>query len=280
MSANCLEKNIKVAAENNNLKLGELRVPVKLSPVGYENDIRISAIKDITIKVIGNGHIGTAADNITLTSVDITAGTYTRLWFENANYEISISDKYSLRNLLAGMNAPSILGFDLSELKYANFSNLQLIGDYHVGSVNDVKANNVAFNSGTLEGDLNLYNDASVPNGVSGTFIFAGTKFSGNIEKLKYSNSTTTINVLYSNVSGVLSSLASKTNLERVMLNGTKVTGSVESLIDAMKANRSTGTLTITAYNKEDITYTNQSFKTLGITNVTYNFATNQYTTS
>jgi len=279
MDKNCLVTKLKVVVENNNPKLGELRVPVRLSPSNYDKDIRISATKNITIRVIGNGHIGTSQDNITLTSVDIAADTYTPLWFENADYEISISDKYSLRNLLAGNNNFSILGFDVSELKYANFSNFKLVGDYHTGNVNEVKASNVSFNSNTLQGNLDLYSDSAVPNGISNIFQFSGNGCSGNIEKLKYT-SATTINVMYSNVSGVLSSLSSKTNLETVILNGSKVTGSVESLIDAMKANRSTGTLTITARNKEDITYTNQSFKTLGITNVTYNFATNQYTTS
>lgn len=265
---NCLETRLKASVNNDSLtKLGELVIHVTEGSVSNEASFIITHSNSVKVTPKNGGKIGLANNALSTDPITLTSGATTTIYVENKTFDITVEDKYNILRLYLGNNSESLCTINVNDLAYTNLLTLKIIGAC-TGSINNVKTNQIYISSNTIDGNLDLFE--TVPNGILNIWKFTGIKISGNINKLT-SATVGTIDIFNTSISGDISSLSENIAMTTLSVRYSRVGGTVESLINAMRVNRSTGILIIRA-EKSSVTY-----KDLGFTIVKYNFATNEY---
>lgn len=227
----CLITKLNGSVQNDSLlHIGEFCIEVRKveSPTADSQKISVRNTKDSQLRIIGDGYF----TNETLSEnkgkvMDIAANTETLVYYSNGDYEIVVSEKYSLSSFGVFLSTSwkdfkGKLSFDIESLKYSpNIQNLmlsdtQVTGDIAVfgkltnltdipsvlntkvtGDIsvyNNTKTNQLQFKGTRVYGDLSV-----LPNNVlwvqgdsnTGTFTWTGIKNRTNIlalEKCKCNN--------------------------------------------------------------------------------------------
>ena len=233
----CLITKLNGSVQNDSLlHIGEFCIEVRKveSPTADSQKFSVRNTKDSQLRIIGNGYF----TNETLSEnkgkvMDIAANTETLVYYSNGDYEIVVSEKYSLSSFGVFLSTSwkdfkGKLSFDIESLKYSpNIQNLmlsdtQVTGDIAVfgkltnltdipsvlntkvtGDISvykNTKTNQLQFKGTRVYGDLSV-----LPNNVlwvqgdsnTGTFTWTGIKNRTNIlalEKCKCNNIDTLLN--------------------------------------------------------------------------------------
>ena len=220
----CLITKLNGSVQNNSLlRIGEFTVKVSKieSPTADSQKFSINNTKDSQLRIIGDGYF----TNETLTEnkgkvMNISANTETLVYYSNGDYEIAVSEKYSLYfiGIFLSTNWKDFKGklsFDIESLKYSSnitrlfLANTQVTGDIavfgrltnltEIPSVNNTKVTgDISIYRNTRSSQLrftgtSVYGDLSVlPNDVlwvqgrnTGTFTWTGIKNRTNILALE-----------------------------------------------------------------------------------------------
>lgn len=227
----CLITKLNGSVQNDSLlRIGEFVVKVSKveSPTADSQRFCVRNTKDSQLRIIGDGYF----TNETLSEnkgkvMDIAANTETLVYYSNGDYEIVVSEKYSLSSFGAFLSTSwkefkGKLSFDIESLKYSPniqnlmLSNTQVTGDIAVlgkltkltdipsvlntkvtGDISvykNTKTNQLQFKGTRVYGDLSV-----LPNNIlwvqgdsnTGTFTWTGIKNRTNIlalEKCKCNN--------------------------------------------------------------------------------------------
>lgn len=227
----CLITKLNGSVQNDSLlRIGEFCIKVSKveSPTADSQKFSVRNNKDTHLRIIGNGYF----TNETLSEnkgkvMDIAANTETLVYYSNGDYEIVVSEKYSLGSFGSSLSKywkdfKGKLSFDIESLKYSPniinlmLSNTQVTGDIAVfgkltgltdipsvlntkvtGDISvykNTKTNQLQFKGTSVYGDLSV-----LPNNVlwvqgnsnTGTFTWTGIKNRTNIlalEKCKCNN--------------------------------------------------------------------------------------------
>ena len=143
----CLITKLNGSVQNDSLlRIGEFCIKVSKveSPTADSQKFSVRNTKDTQLRIIGDGYF----TNETLTEnkgkvMDIAANTETLVYYSNGDYEIAVSEKYSLTTIgiflsTAWKNFTGKLSFDIESLKYSPnivqlfLSNTQVTGDIAV----------------------------------------------------------------------------------------------------------------------------------------------------
>lgn len=147
------------------LKIGEMRIKVSMidNPTNKSQAINVGVNKPVTLTIIGNGYFTDStlsANNGKTASLNIGSKV---LYVSNGNYEISISDKYSLDILFDGdsnyTNVTSNKVINVDDLKYSNIIDFRCkncIGD--IASLNNKNFVNLYVTGGDVYGDISKLN--------------------------------------------------------------------------------------------------------------------------
>lgn len=224
---NCLVTKLKSNVNNPTLReLGAFRMQVIEGTItdNAQQMLGITAGADaVTVKVVGTTpRLAESYEGLSnpLMSITVPANTTKNIWLQNATYEIEISDKYSITSLaVVGDKPKKIFGCDLSELEYCTA--LTIINVDTAGFTEDIKN----LSKLTALVSLTLTNNA----------------VSGDIASLATLTNVTNMKIGSTNISGTLTGIAPLvTNLTEIWLQDTTVSGSLESLAEAMIANGKT----------------------------------------
>ena len=226
----CLITKLNGSVQNDSLlRIGEFCIEVSKveSPTADSQKFSVLNTKDSQLRIIGDGYF----TNETLSEnkgkvMDIAANTETLVYHSNGDYEIVVSEKYSLSNIGIFLSTSwkefkGKLSFDIESLKYSPnisrlfLSNTQVTGDIAVfgkltslteipnvtgtkvtGDISvykNTKSKQLQFEGTSVYGDLSV-----LPNNVlwvqgrnTGTFTWTGIKNRTNIlalEKCKCNN--------------------------------------------------------------------------------------------
>ena len=164
----CLITKLNGSVQNDSLlRIGEFCIKVSKveSPTADSQRFVVNNSKDAQLRIIGDGYF----TNETLSenkgkALNITANTETTVYYSNGDYEIVVSEKYSLS--IIGVFKPTDwkdfkgkLSFDIESLKYSSkitrllLNNTQLTGDIAVlGKLTGINA--LQLNNTQLTGDI------------------------------------------------------------------------------------------------------------------------------
>ena len=252
---NCLVTKLNGVVNNGALeKLGVLKITVTqqtLPNVTRDKDTRlikfnISDRDNITIKCNGNGYVVENFDHIDepayqLKTITLDAGTTGKnLWFANDNYTIEINNKYAISSMFTPGNYSYrvLFHYDDSLKSCVDLQSFTLNGDNpdFISSIFPVTIENVCLKYGQFNTSISYF-----------------TKYT----------SLKTLDLGYTNISGVIDDISELIQLTTFNLFGLKctITGSLESLIEKMIGNgRSSGTLTLNQNNNGLLTLHDVSF--------------------
>ena len=195
----CLITKLNGSVQNNSLlRIGEFAVKVSKveSPTADSQKFSIRNTKDSQLRIIGDGYF----TNETLTEnkgkvMNIAANTETLVYYSNGDYEIAVSEKYSLYSIGIFLstnwkNFKGKLSFDIESLKYSPniiqlfLDNTQVTGDIAVlGKLTNIRKLSLTntqvtgdiavFGRLTNLTDIPLVNDTKVTGDIS---IYRNTK--------------------------------------------------------------------------------------------------------
>jgi hypothetical protein len=222
----CLVTKLNGIVNNNSiLKMGEMRIKVNKisSPTSTSQNIKIGFTNNVNISIIGNGFFTdeTLTNNM---GTQKTVSSREKLYLSNGDYEISISDKYSIEYLETFTSSETNKTLNIEDLKFSNsctsiwlqnstsvsgdisaLSNLTALTSLNLGSTSvsgDISAlsNLTALKGSVLLQKLTLTGDlAKIPSnvkwftnykGVSSTFTWTTRPSSANILALECGDST------------------------------------------------------------------------------------------
>ena len=253
---NCLVTKLKENLDNPNLrKLGEIILKMNQveTPTSETSVLTISnyTAEPCIVSVSNGGAFVLDYSDINeqskhLTSIEISEGTVSSrtLYFINADFDIHISNKYVVSDLVFGFY--SNIGGSYNEFMFMSALNIVNFqgAPYFSGDVNDL------FDNGTI---------------VSGIFTYIRTSRLKLSSIAKNTNATSLI-MGGSDIQDDIAILAPLKSLATLNVGGTEVFGTVESLAEGMiAAGRTSGTLAITA-DSTQVTYNGSSFTTVTIT--------------
>ena len=211
----CLITKLNGSVQNNSLlRIGEFAVKVSKveSPTADSQKFSIRNTKDSQLRIIGDGYF----TNESLTEnkgkvMNIAASTETLVYYSNGDYEIAVSEKYSLYSIGIFLSTnwkdfKGKLSFDIESLKYSpNITKLFLENTQVTGDI------------ATL-GKLT---------GIQVVFL-ANTQVTGDIAALGKLSNITQVSLAYTQVTGDIAVFGRLTNLTDIpSLNNTKVTGDI-----------------------------------------------------
>ena len=141
----CLITKLNGSVQNDSLlRIGEFCIKVSKveSPTADSQKFSVRNDKDIQLRIIGNGYF----TNETLSEnkgkvMDIAANTEKLVYYSNGDYEIVVSEKYSLSSFgiflsTSWKNFKGKLSFDIESLKYSpNIVNLMLSNTQVTGDI-------------------------------------------------------------------------------------------------------------------------------------------------
>ena len=232
----------KLAGSTNNsslLRLGELIIGIHSvsNPSKRSQVFSVAFSKETKLEIIGDGYFTdetlTANKGKTLTVKDET-----NIFFSNGNYNISITDKYSLVSLSFSGIGIANTSSERSN-KYLNIESLK----YSKGitslncSARSVSGNISALENLTLLTNLNL-TMSNISGDISNlkyltalTYLnISQTQVSGDINALKNLTALTNLNISISQVSGDIDALKNLTALTSFNLSSTLVSGDIDAL--------------------------------------------------
>lgn len=221
----CLVTKLKGIVNDDSIyKLGEIRISKsyadEFTQIGQ--GFRISFIKDATISIVGDGYFTdmTGSQNNGKT-IECTANTPVNFYVSNGDFEIALSDKYSIGYLGLSKTEEATGSYNYNKTKNI------------VGDLDALKycTNMSTFDAGmvfNIKGDLKILGNIPLLN----TLDISQTKISGNISVLKCPLKTL--------------------NIDRC----DNITGSVESFVAAQRgAGRNTGSCTLNVGSDSTITF-------------------------
>ena len=240
MANNCLVTKLKEVVDNSNLvSLGCFRVNVNSQ----------SAAANSRTILIQNVHYSDYAD---LNANDINS-----LLLDDGEYQLEISEKYTLLKLAAIDISNAVWGIDINDIAYSDdLADIRLTSKKNYGDIKSLSsALTVLINNTNLIGDISVFNGKALLPAENNRVLIEKTNVTGDIINLA------------SVSSGVV----------LLSLENTNIYGTVESLVGAMS--RSTGKIWVAGRNT-GITYNGQTFNELNIQYVNYDFETGEYATS
>ena len=255
----CLITKLNGSVQNDSLlRIGEFCIKVSKveSPTADSQKFSVRNAKDTQLRIIGNGYF----TNETLSEnkgkvMDIAANTETLVYYSNGDYEIVVSEKYSLGSFGVYLstswgNFKGKLSFDIESLKYSpNITNLmlsdtQITGDISVlGKLTGLQ---ILFLSNTQ-----ITGDISVLGKLTGLvhLKLSNTQITGDISVLgKLTGLTDIPSVMNTKVTGDIS-VYKNTKTNQLQFKGTRVYGDLSVLpnnILWVQGDSNTGTFTWT----------------------------------
>lgn len=268
----CLVTKLNGSVSNTDLlKLGEIRFPFTeiATPTANNLEMTLTFSKDAKVTVDGNGYF--TDQNLSANNgkeVNFVAGVAKSVVLANKTCNVSILDKYSLKNI----NCFSKIAIPLDELAYStNLTSLNLYDSVCYGNISFVK-NLKKLDYLDCHNNRNIYGDIAAFSGHKTETVinFYDTNLSGNIESLNGMPLLREIHLYGTQVGGNIDNLADLPSLEKFLLYNTrilegniasfakfpiiseinvgnnKVTGYVKTLCENLHRNgRTNGTLTV-----------------------------------
>lgn len=255
----CLITKLNGSVQNDSLlRIGEFCIKVSKveSPTADSQKFSVRNNKDTHLRIIGNGYF----TNETLSEnkgkvMDIAANTETLVYYSNGDYEIVVSEKYSLGSFGAFLSTSwkdfkGKLSFDIESLKYSpNITNLMLSNTQVTGDIAVL---------GKLTGlqililsNTQITGDISVLGKLTGLvhLRLSDTQVTGDIAVFgKLTGLTDIPSVLNTKVTGDIS-VYKNTKTNQLQFKGTRVYGDLSVLPNNVlwvQGNSNTGTFTWT----------------------------------
>ena len=192
----CLITKLNGSVQNDSLlRIGEFCIEVSKveSPTADSQKFSVLNTKDSQLRIIGDGYF----TNETLSEnkgkvMDIAANTETLVYYSNGDYEIVVSEKYSLSSIGIFLSTSwkafnGKLSFDIESLKYSPniirllLSNTQVTGDIAVfGKLTGLR--NLELASTQVTGDIAVFGKLT---GLTDIPNITGTKVTGDISVYK-----------------------------------------------------------------------------------------------
>ena len=234
----CLITKLNGSVQNNSLlRIGEFTVKVSKieSPTADSQKFSINNTKDSQLRIIGDGYF----TNETLTEnkgkvMNISANTETLVYYSNGDYEIAVSEKYSLYfiGIFLSTNWKDFKGklsFDIESLKYSSnitrlfLANTQVTGDIAVlGKLTGIQV--VLLDNTQVTGDIAALGKLSNITQLS----LANTQVTGDIAALGKLINIRELYLTNTQVTGDIAVFGRLTNLTEIpSVNNTKVTGDI-----------------------------------------------------
>ena len=255
----CLITKLNGSVQNDSLlRIGEFCIKVSKveSPTTDSQKFSVRNNKDTHLRIIGNGYF----TNETLSEnkgkvMDIAANTETLVYYSNGDYEIVVSEKYSLGSFGTFLSTSwkdfkSKLSFDIESLKYSpNITNLMLSNTQVTGDIavlGKLTGLQILFLSNTQ-----VTGDIAVLGKLTGLvhLKLSNTQVTGDIAVLgKLTGLTDIPSVLNTKVTGDIS-VYKNTKTNQLQFKGTRVYGDLSVLpnnILWVQADSNTGTFTWT----------------------------------
>ena len=234
----CLITKLSGSVQNDSLlRIGEFVVKVSRveSPTADSQKFSVKNTKDTQLRIIGDGYF----TNETLTEnkgkvMDIAANTETLVYYSNGDYEIAVSEKYSL--IFIGIflstswkDFKGKLSFDIESLKYSTnitrlfLENTQVTGDIAVfGKLPNLIV--LHLDNTQVTGDIAVLDKLTSLTSLS----FENTQVTGDIAVLGKLTSLTSLSFENTQVTGDIAVLGKLTGLSNIpSVNNTKVTGDI-----------------------------------------------------
>lgn len=247
----CLVSKLLGSAENDNkMKLGELKIQRVKCPVAFNSTTAALLIKngvECTVRVTGDGLIAESYADLSdiskcYTEFTIPQDSIKTLYFNDEDYNIYISDKYSLERLSTGSNAGVVINTE-DLVSSTALTILDIISDsgYDVGIYGDIKylrncsltqlhtsgLNPVKAKGNKIYGDI-----ADLPRTLLELQI-GSTGVYGDV--LDLPTGITSINISNTDIFGTAANLGATVPIcnDRYSISGTNITGSIEDLVAA-----------------------------------------------
>ena len=256
--ATCLVTQLKSVSDNNNLpKIGEWIIPTKAQTI-------TDTVKQLQFFIKAAAGTVVSADGVAFTPITLTSA-QRGVECPNGNYRIHISDKYSIETfVVTGLdNAKAIFDINLNELAYS--TRLKTLRAYYTERVTLDVANFVnlsaletcaLYNNPGVSGDIAAFSGISTLN----SLILRNTSVYGDISAINASaNNLVTAYFENTEVTGDLANITSfkkdgATVYSYLLLDNTRVTGTIESLAANIGPYRTGGYLVVGCAGTE-ITY-------------------------
>ena len=255
----CLITKLNGSVQNDSLlRIGEFCIKVSKveSPTADSQKFSVRNNKDTHLRIIGNGYF----TNETLSEnkgkvMDIAANTETLVYYSNGDYEIVVSEKYSLGSFGYSLSTywkdfKGKLSFDIESLKYSpNITNLMLSNTQVTGDIavlGKLTGLQILFLSNTQ-----ITGDISVLGKLTGLvhLNLSNTQVTGDIAVFgKLTGLTDIPSVLNTKVTGDIS-VYKNTKTNQLQFKGTSVYGDLSVLPNNVlwvQGNINTGTFTWT----------------------------------
>lgn len=255
----CLITKLSGSVQNDSLlRIGEfsIRVSTVESPTADSQKFSVRNTKDAQLRIIGDGYF----TNETLSEnkgkvMDIAANTETLVYYSNGDYEIVVSEKYSLSTIGIFLstnwkNFNGKLSFDIKSLKYSPniirllLSNTQVTGDIAVlGKLTGLQT--ILLRNTQVTGDIAVFGKLTVLRNLE----LASSQVTGDIAVLgKLTGLSDIPNIANTKVTGDIS-VYKNTRTNQLQFVGTRVYGDLSVLPNNVlwvQGGRTTGTFTWT----------------------------------
>ena len=236
----CLITKLSGSVQNDSLlRIGEFRVRVSTveSPTADSQRFSVKNTKDTQLRIIGDGYF----TNETLSEnkgkvMDIAANTETLVYYSNGDYEIVVSEKYSLLSIGIFLSTDwkdfkGKLSFDIESLKYSPniirvmLSNTQVTGDISVlGKLTGLVS--IFLSNTQVTGDISVLGKLTRLTKLE----LYRTQVTGDIAVLgKLTGLGDIPNISYTKVTGDIS-VYQNTKVTQIQLVGTSVSGDLSVL--------------------------------------------------
>ena len=236
----CLITKLSGSVQNDSLlRIGEFRVRVSTveSPTADSQRFSVKNTKDTQLRIIGDGYF----TNETLSEnkgkvMDIAANTESLVYYSNGDYEIVVSEKYSLLSIGVFLSTDwkdfkGKLSFDIESLKYSPniirvmLSNTQVTGDISVlGKLTGLVS--IFLSNTQVTGDISVLGKLT---GLTKLELYR-TQVTGDISVLgKLTGLGDIPNISYTKVTGDIS-VYQNTKVTQIQLVGTSVSGDLSVL--------------------------------------------------
>ena len=236
----CLITKLNGSVQNDSLlRIGEFVVKVSKveSPTADSQRFCVRNTKDSQLRIIGDGHF----TNETLSEnkgkvMDIVANTETLVYYSNGDYEIVVSEKYSLSYIGISLSTnwkafEGKLSFGIESLKYSpNITNIYLFNAQVTGDISVLGKltglTKAELSNTQVTGDISVLGKLT---GLTGIYL-TNTQVTGDISVLGKLTGLTGIYLSNTQVTGDISVLGKLTGLTGIYLSNTQVTGDISVL--------------------------------------------------
>ena len=234
----CLITKLNGSAQNESLlRIGEFSIKVSNveSPTADSQRFVVKNSKDAQLRIIGDGYF----TNETLSenkgkALNITANTETTVYFSNGDYEIVVSEKYSLTQVSTYIRTSwkeykGKLSFDIDSLKYS--PNISFLAINKTGVTGDIAVldkltsrTHIIIDSSKVTGNIAVFGKLT-----SITYLsFNNTKLTGDIAVLDKLTGLKTLNISNTQVTGDIAVFGKLTSLNEIpYISNTQVTGDI-----------------------------------------------------